>query len=243
MQNGNLICYEWVLSTIIRCNCQGGTTKVQCTSKVHCTLVCKLKFLEKRMPTTRPDYFPGGFYHFYNRGSHRESIFCEPDNYLFVLRRIKQYQAELNITVLAYCLMPNHYHLLVRQDGDQPAGLLPQRVFNSYSKAYNKNYQHSGTLFEGPYRVKPVVQTSHLLQLCRYIHGNPVKDCLVKDPADWPYSNYLEWMGQRNGTLVDRGFISQNFLSIGNYSDFVNDYLTSFELPPNVTSHIEKLER
>ena len=156
------------------------------------------------MPAKRPDYFPSGVYHFYNRGSHRESIFREPDNYLFVISRIKHYLAELNLVVLAYCLMPNHYHLLILQEGGQPAGLLPQRVFNSYSKAYNKVLQHSGTLFEGPYRVKPVVQTSHLLQLCRYIHGNPVKDGLVKYPADWPYSNYLEWVERRNGTLVDR---------------------------------------
>jgi putative transposase len=80
---------------------------------------------------------------------------------------------------------------------------LPQFVFNSYTKAYNKAYQHSGTLFEGRFRAKPVQNSIHLLHLCHYIHGNPVKDGLVADPADWQYSNYLDWIGERNGSLLD----------------------------------------
>ena len=190
----------------------------------------------------RPKYYPGGIYHIYNRGSHLDSIFREPENYLFVLRKIKKYSTELHLGLLAYCLMPNHFHFLVRQGGDQPAGLLSQRVFNSYSKAYNKRYQHSGTLFQGPYRVKQVVQTAHLLHLCRYIHANPVKDGLVSEPEDWSYSNYLEWIGLRDGTLVDRDFIHEYFNLPGLYADFVKDYLRSRKLPPELTAYLEKLE-
>ena len=62
-------------------------------------------------------------------------------------------------------------------------------------------YQHSGTLFEDKYKVKLVQTEFHLLHLCRYIHGNPVKDGLVAEPANWQYSNYLEWLGARNETL------------------------------------------
>jgi hypothetical protein len=121
--------------------------------------------------------------------------------------------------------------------------MLSQRVFNSYSKAYNQRYQHSGTLFEGPYRVKPVVQSSYLLHLCRYIHANPVKDGLVADPGDWPYSNYLEWIGQRGGTLVDQAFVRANFNPPAYYAEFVNDYLRSRKLPPEVTLYLEQLEK
>ena len=145
----------------------------------------------------RPEFVPGGFCHIYNRGAHRDSIFREEHNYLFALGKFKQYARELVLTVIAYCLMPNHYHLLVRQDGDQPAGLLPQRVFNSYSKAYNKRYGHSGTLFESPYKARRIEQDDHLQHLCRYIHANPVKDGLVHRPEEWPYSNYPEWVGLR----------------------------------------------
>jgi len=194
------------------------------------------------MPKKRPAFFPSGYYHFYNRGSHRASIFCEPDNYLFALRRIKEYLHDLNLTLIAYCLMPNHYHFLIRQDSDQPAGMLVQRVFNSYSKAYNKRYQHTGTLFEDHYRVKPVVQTTHLLQLCRYIHANPVKDGLVAQPADWLYSNYQEWVGMRSGTLVDREFVNTHFPNPVEYTEFVGAYLRSRSLPPVVEMYLKELE-
>ena len=110
----------------------------------------------------RPPYLPGHYYHIYNRGAHRTSIFREDDNYIFVLRKIKGYCRSLALTLVAYCLMPNHYHYLIRQDGDHPAGLLPQRVFNSYTKAYNKRYGHSSTLFEGNYKVTLVKDQAHL---------------------------------------------------------------------------------
>ena len=128
-------------------------------------------------------------YHIYNRGARQVTIFREPTNYLFTISKLKEYSQTKQIRVIAYCLMPNHYHLLVRQNSEEPAGDLPQFVFNSYSKAYNKMYSHSGTLFEGRFRAKAIQTTSHLLHLCRYIHGNPVKDGLVAEPGDWHYSN------------------------------------------------------
>lgn len=178
----------------------------------------------------RPPYLPGHFYHVYNRGAHRLSLFREPDNYLFALRKVKHYVRILNLAAIAYCLLPNHYHFLIRQDGEQPAGLLPQRVFNSYSKAYNKRYEHSGTLFEGNYRVIPVESDAHLLHLCRYIHANPVTHGLVDDVADWPYSNYLEWIDERPGTLVDREFVRAHFSPSRSYQEFVANYLATRQL-------------
>jgi putative transposase len=83
------------------------------------------------MPYRRIAFAPGEHYHVYNRGSGHGSIFLEADNYIFALRNVKKYAQELQITVVAYCLLPNHYHLLLRQDGEEPAGLLIQRVFNS----------------------------------------------------------------------------------------------------------------
>lgn len=138
--------------------------------------------------------------------------------------------------------MPNHYHFLVRQEGDRPAGLLPQRVFNSYSKAYNKRYHHSGALFEGPYRVKPVTGSAHLIHLRRYIHANPVRDGFVTDPADWPYSNDAEWIGLRDGTMVDRQFISENFSDPPEYASFVLDYMDTRRLPAKVVENINLVE-
>jgi putative transposase len=194
------------------------------------------------MPKTRPEYLSGHFYHLFNRGAHRVSLFREHDNYIFVLRKVKKYVVAFDLTMVAYCLMPNHYHYLVRQEAEGPAGLLPQRVFNSYSKAYNKRYGHSGTLFEGNYRVKPVEDEGHLLHLCRYIHANPVKDGLVADPADWPYSNYMEWIGERDGTLVDRAFVAEHFPEPGRYQEFVADYLRGRKLPEELEGYLGEWE-
>ena len=198
------------------------------------------------MPYARRDLLtwqPGMYYHIFNRGVHRMPIFREPENYLFVLRHMKQYSRDFQIAVIAYCLMPNHYHLLVRQDGDAPAGWLPQRVFNRYTKAYNKRYGHSGTLFEHRFQAKPVTDETYLLHLCRYIHANPVRDGLVPDPGQWPYSNYLEWVGERGGTLIDRAFVQTWVGHPSVYREMVLDYLRGCELPEPVRQFLEELEK
>ncbi len=186
---------------------------------------------------------PGMYYHIYNRGVSKSTLFREESNYLYVIRKIQKYGIANHVTVIAYCLMPNHYHLLLRQDGEEAAGNVPQSIFNSYSKAYNLKYAHSGTLFEGRFRAKPILASSHLLHLCRYIHGNPVKDGLVADPADWPYSNYLEWVGERKGTLVDHEFIMSQFDTSGEYEKFLFQYLKSRQMPEDVMMFLNDLEK
>ena len=191
------------------------------------------------MPYRRIQFTPGQYYHIYNRGSGHRSIFREQDNYLFVLRLVKKYTSAFDISVIAYCLMPNHYHFLLRQDGTEAAGLLPQRVFNSYTKAFNKRYDCSGTLFEGRYEALHVDKEGYLLHLCRYIHANPVKDGLVSRLEDWPYSNYHEWIGTRNGTLIDRDFVPAFFPAAQTYSQFVLDYLTGLDkLPEGIEAYL-----
>ena len=194
------------------------------------------------MPTIRPPFLSGHYYHLYNRGAHRVSLFHEPTNYFFILRKLRKYCQELSISPIAYSLLPNHYHFLVRQDGEKAAGLLPQYIFNSYTKAYNLRYQHSGTLFEGHYQAILVEKDSYLLHLCRYIHANPVKHGLIDHPADWPYSNYLEWIGERNGTLVDQTFVQTHFPQPEEYRKFVLDYLRTRDLPEDLRLYLEALE-
>ena len=194
------------------------------------------------MPKQRPPYLPDHYYHFYNRGAHRKSIFREPKNYLFVLGKMKEYAQKYQLAVIAYVLMPNHYHFLVRQDGEHPARYLPQYVFNSYSSAYNILYDHSGTLFEDKYKVEAVQNEKHLLHLCRYIHGNPVKDGMVADPADWEYSNYLEWIGEREGTIYSPDFVHEYFDSPTHYREFVFDDLLSRDLPDDIKRYLENFE-
>jgi REP element-mobilizing transposase RayT len=198
------------------------------------------------MPIARKEsiqWLPGNFYHIYNRGARQKSIFQEETNYLYVLGKMGKYCKAFDLTLIAYCLMPTHYHFLIRQNDEKPAGLLPQRIFNSYSKAYNKRYQSSGTLFEHRYQAKIIPNEKYLLHLCRYIHANPVKDGIVGRLEDWPYSNYLEWIGARKGKLFDREFVDTYSETPEDYSSFVLDYLLSRYLPEEIRIYLENLEK
>ena len=132
--------------------------------------------------------------------------------------------------MIAYCLLPNHYHFLVRQDGEIPISMTMQSIFNSYSKAFNRQQKRTGTLFESPFKSILVDSQEYLLHLCRYIHRNPIagKRPLVKDLSNWPYSNYPEWLGVRDGGLIDRNFIANTFPGKDSYRCFVEED----QLPP-----------
>ncbi len=191
------------------------------------------------MPSRSIQFIAGEHYHVYNRGAGRQEIFRERDNYLFPLRRLKRYAGTLHIAVIAYCLMPNHYHFLLRQDGEQPVSLLLQRIFNSYTKAFNRRYGRRGTLFEGRYKAVHMDEDGYLLHLSRYIHANPVKDGLVSRLEEWPYSNYSEWVGTRKGTLVDQAFTRRHFPAGEAYADFILDYLAGLDkLPEGIDGYL-----
>lgn len=147
------------------------------------------------------------FYHIYNRGINGELIFKTKRNYLFFLNKIKDNL--LNVCdIYAYCLMPNHFHLLVRiksdselenlvkvQNLDKVDGLhAPQHVFskqfsnifNSYSQAFNKENNRHGALIESPFKRKLISSEDYLRQCIIYIHQNPISE----DFKDYPYSSY-----------------------------------------------------
>ena len=178
------------------------------------------------MPRRAIHFVKGGYYHVYNRGASRLAIVREARNYAYLLRLMQRAAEACEVTIIAYCLLPNHYHWLVRQDADTSVSALPKRVFGSYSQAFNKAYGHSRTLFEGNFRATIVDTEGYLRHLCRYIHVNAVKHGLTTAPELWPYSNYLEWIGQRDGALVDRQFIRDHFATPARYQAFVGEYLS-----------------
>jgi putative transposase len=142
----------------------------------------------------------GHFYHVYNRGNNRQSVFFERENYLYFLRLIRQKLLKNDVDIVAYCLMPNHYHLLVYLRAERFTEAM-RSLSLSYTKAINKRFNRVGALFQGRFQSIPVVHTEHLIHLTRYIHLNPVKASLVEQPGDWEFSSYLEYAGLRGGTL------------------------------------------
>ena len=196
------------------------------------------------MPKRKVNYAAGCYYHIYNRGAGRQSIFRTEENYHYLLRTLKKVSAACDTTVIAYSLLPNHYHWCLRQDGDTPAGNVPRRVFGSYSQAFNKAFDRTGTLFEGPYKAIHVTTGSYLQHLCRYIHGNPVRHGLAMAPELWPYSNYLDWMGLRPGTMVDHAFIAKQFGSPEAYRSQLLAYLIGqIDLPAPLRNYLDGLDK
>lgn len=194
------------------------------------------------MPRRAIPFAQGQIYHIYNRGAGRQSIFRNDADYRKCIGTMKQVARECDIAMLAYCLMPNHYHWFVRQGGETPANELPKRVFGSYSQAFNLKYKRRGTLFEGRFKVRLVSSDEYVRNLCLYIHGNPVKDGFANTPELWPYSNYQDWIGLRNGELVDRSFIQTFFPDLEQYKGMLLHYLShKLNLPPAIHNYLATL--
>jgi putative transposase len=174
------------------------------------------------MPYRGDVFAQGQYYHIFNRGAGKEQIFFNEGNYEYFLLLVKRYYQKYGATIIAYCLMPNHYHFLLRQETDEPLSKFMQVLFNAYAQALNIQQERMGTLFEGRFKHKCVDKWEYLVTLCRYIHRNPVKARLVTYPEDWVYSNYRDWIGLRDGALVDNVFVQDHFPSADEYVKFVN---------------------
>jgi len=124
------------------------------------------------------------YYHLYNRGVNRGRIFFRPENWSFFLQRWRHYCWPELAEVVAYCLMPTHYHFLVYLQTDQFAQQVMHPFAISYTKAVNKDQNRIGPLFQGPFQAKLVDNDAALIHLTRYIHLNPVTAGHVQAPAD-----------------------------------------------------------
>ena len=175
------------------------------------------------MPIRGNIFVAGQYYHIYNRGAGRAKIFFKGDNYEYLLRLVRRYYQQYGAAIIAYCLMPNHYHFLLRQETDEPLSKFVNVLFNAYVQALNVQQGRTGTLFEGRFHHSCVEDWRYLSQLCKYIHRNPVKARLVSDPEDWHYSNYREWIGLRDNGLIDKLFLQDHFPNPEQYRSFVND--------------------
>ena len=143
----------------------------------------------------------GETYHIYNRGNNREDIFIEERNYHYFMELYSKYIDRVAIT-FAYCLLRNHFHFLVRvknekdwqSSKDWQSHQSPSRafsnLFSSYTKAINKAYWRTGSLFEKPFKRKRVNNDSYFTNLVLYIHRNPELHGLVQDFRYWPHSSY-----------------------------------------------------
>lgn len=174
------------------------------------------------MPRRETELTAGEYYHIYNRGHNRQAIFLARENYLFFLRQWRRYLAPY-CQVVAYCLMPTHYHTLLRVTASGLSHGM-QLLSISYTKAINKRHGRVGVLFAGAFQAKHIEQNEYLLHLSRYIHLNPVLAGLVRKAEDWEFSSYRQYLRLRCGTLPVPDAVLNQFPTADAYRTFVESY-------------------
>ena len=165
-------------------------------------------------------------YHVYNQGNNHEILFREEDDYLIFLNLIRSLVFP-HCEIIAYCLMPNHFHLMVYVDErilskTKQGGLLLDPLSNAFRKLLsgfarimNKKYERSGSLFRQKTKVKLLTEASermnemgngidYCIRCFHYVHQNPMKAGLVKKLEEWIYSSVRDYAGVRNGSLCNK---------------------------------------
>ena len=143
--------------------------------------------------TARADV--GGFcYHVINRGNARRQIFFKDGDYQAFLKALGDAFHEVGVPVLAYCLMPNHFHLVAWPAQDGALGRFLHWLENAHVRRYHPHDHSSGHLYQGRYKSFPIEQDGHLLTVLRYVERNPQRAGLVERPEQWPWSSARFWL-------------------------------------------------
>jgi putative transposase len=153
------------------------------------------------------------FYHIYNRGNNKENIFLSDNNYSYLLRKFNKYLNNF-IEVYAYCLMPNHFHFLIKikenfikNEGETfNTNLLPvekafRDFFITYVKAFNVLYSRTGSLFQYEFKRKIITDEKYFVRVIAYIHNNPVRKKLCENVSNWKYSSYNAILSSKSTNL------------------------------------------
>lgn len=200
-------------------------------------------------------FVENAYYHIYNRGVEKRNIFQDEKDYKVFLHFLKLYLEEpaphrvqpfgglnprksLNkeISLLVYCLMPNHFHLLVKQKTKDAITKFMRRICTNYVMYFNNRHERVGSLFQGIYKGVLVETEEQLLHLSRYIHLNPMEPSTKRpsgfNPLEYPYSSYAEYLGKRRTKWINTQEILSYFKTAQrtslkdmlSYETFVEDY-------------------
>ena len=170
-------------------------------------------------------FAPETIYHIYNQGNNRQPIFFQRRNYYFFLDKMRAYLLP-HVDLLCYCLMPNHFHFLVQTKPTLEGKALNSSLgilLRTYTRAINRQEERSGSLFRQHTKAKagaidtivdyPILPAQSDLfyarQCFHYIHQNPVKAGLVRQPGDWPFSSAADYANWRRSSLCNRPLTRQ----------------------------------
>jgi putative transposase len=158
------------------------------------------------MPRTARSVEAGLIYHVLNRGNGRMRLFHKDFDFLAFERVLGEALKRYPVELLTYCLMPNHWHLVLRPTTDDALGKLMGWVGVTHVRRHHEHYQTrgGGHLYQGRFKGFPVQEDRHFLTLCRYVEANPVRAGLVKDAVDWQWNGaHVRRHGSKLLALVD----------------------------------------
>jgi len=154
------------------------------------------------MPRLKRHILDNGIYHILNRGHNKDTIFKETDDFNRFKDMIRKYKESLSFDVYHYCLMPNHFHLLIRifEAKDLPA--IMKGICQSYANHYRRTHGRIGYLFQNRYKSIYIDRDAYLLECARYIERNPLRANMIKNLSEYPWSSYNHYVGNRTDDII-----------------------------------------
>ncbi len=198
----------------------------------------------KIMPYRIIPFVNGEFYHIYNRGLEKKDIFTNQRDYTQFIKTLFYYQiqnpkpkfstyrqsktfkidpSKKIVDIVCFCLMPNHFHLLIKQLQDGGISEFMRRFIHSYTKYRNVKYNRKGPVFQGIFKAVLIETEEQLLHISRYIHLNPLVSSLVKDLNLFPWSSYKTYIGLENNPAIAKEEVLNFFPTPEAYQKFVLD--------------------
>lgn len=144
-------------------------------------------------------------YHVINRGNARAEVFHADGDYQAFVRSLQEASQRIPMRLLAYCLMPNHFHLALWPHHDGDLSRWMQWLLTAHVRRYHRWYDSSGHVWQGRFKAFPIEQDAHLLTVLRYIEQNPVRAGLVGRAEDWRWSSARIWKELGEGVHLDGG--------------------------------------
>jgi len=157
------------------------------------------------MPRRPRQKSESGIYHIMLRGINQQAIFEDDEDYDKLLGTLKKYKAISKYKIYAYCVMSNHFHLLLKVENEDLEKII-KRIAGSYVYWYNLKYRRSGHLFQDRFKSEAVETDRYLLAVLRYIHQNPLKAGLCKNISEYKYSSYQDFM-KNDSALIDINYV------------------------------------
>jgi len=147
------------------------------------------------MPRITRGLTDGGIYHVLNRGNGRQEIFHKDGDFAAFIELLRLARERHPVTMLGYCLIPNHFHLLLEAEKGSELSRFMQWLMTSHVRRYHRHYRSSGHVWQGRFKSFIVQDDAHLLTVARYIEGNPVRAGLVPSAKAWRWSSHRESCG------------------------------------------------